>query len=69
MKSPPWQHEVGNDVVEGQSHVPEAILASAELTEVPCSPGYNLVMQFQDDRSYWLVSDVDVYLVSKEKPE
>ena len=43
------EHELGDDAVEGRALVAEAVLASAELNEVPGGLGDNVVVELEVD--------------------
>ncbi len=43
------EHELGDDAVEGRALVAEAVLASAELNEVPGGLGDNVVVEREVD--------------------
>lgn len=43
------EHELRDDTVEGRALVTEAVLASAELTEVAGGLGDNVVVELEDD--------------------
>lgn len=54
------EHEVGDDAVEGRELVAEAVLASAELTEVTGGDGDNVVVEVELDSTLLLYAIVSI---------
>jgi hypothetical protein len=54
------KHEIGDDSVEGGTGITEAVLASAELTEVLGGLWDDIVVELEDDTAGWLVVDGDI---------
>merc|ERR1711879_467995 len=54
------EHELRDNTVEGRVGVAVAVLASAELSEVPGSLGDNAVLELEDNAAGLLAADADV---------
>jgi hypothetical protein len=56
------KHEVGDDTMERGSGVTKSILASAQLTEIPCSFGDDVIIESEYDPTSSLAVDGDIKL-------
>lgn len=56
------KHEGWDDAMEPRASISIAVLTSAQLAEVPRSPRYNVIIEFEDDAPSWGVVDGDVEL-------
>ena len=60
------EHELGDHTMESRSCVSEAILAGAELAEVACRYGHDIVIQLEHDPTSWPSCDSDIELRSEK---
>jgi hypothetical protein len=60
------KHKLGNNTVETRAFVSIAILASRELTEVPCCLGNYVIIELEDDATFLYVVDRYIELDNKK---
>lgn len=60
------EHELGDHTVERGTFISKTVLAGCELPEVSCGFGNDIVVQFEDDSTRWIITDADVKLGGQE---
>jgi hypothetical protein len=61
------EHEIGDHTVERGIFIAKTVLAGRELPEVSCGIGDDIVVQFEDDSTGTITTDVDVKLGGPRK--